>query len=143
MPQIAWYPYGKRPWYEHMADADRLIWEIYMTKHPDEFDTVAYDVAVGAGANFDTVVSPATGGDLKRLYQRRIDVLARKGGTTFIIELKPRASTSALGQVVGYNVLAARDFPGEKFGRPIVITDMLLPEMETLAKGFGVDLRVV
>jgi len=101
MPEIAWVPYGQRNKYPHMMPADVKIWEAYLRENPDSFDRVAYDVPVGEGTPLDTVVSPETGGDVNRLYQRKIDVVAQRANITFVIEIKPRASTAALGQARG------------------------------------------
>lgn len=140
---IDFIAYGVLHKYPHMAPLDTEIWRRYIVANPTAFDAVAYDVAVGAGALFDTVVHRETGADVGRIYQRRIDVVARKGGQYFVIEVKPRAATSSLGQVKGYARLAVRDFP--EIGSPImmVVTDQMLPEMEYLAKEEGVIVVVV
>jgi hypothetical protein len=142
MDGIEWLPYEHRYWYPHMSPADTEIWNRYIDANPDAFDLVAYDVAIGGGAEFDTVVSPATGGDAARLYQRRIDVFARKRNQYFVIELKPRASTSAIGQVAGYRELLKRDHPEYTGASAIIITDTLLPDMQFLAAPVGVELRI-
>jgi len=129
--------------YPHMAPADTAIWTRYIRANQTAFDQVAYDVAVGEGAEFDTVVNPETGGDIRKLYQRKIDVLATKDGITYVIEVKPRASTSAIGQVKGYIRLVERDIPELKNLRALIVTDSMMPEMEFLAKAEGVEIRVV
>lgn len=142
MPQLEWFPYAVRNSYPHMAATDAPIWSRFIVANPAAFDAVAYDVAVGEGASFDTVVNPLTGGHVGRLYQRRIDVVAKKDDKYFIIELKPRASTSAIGQVKGYAKIFARDFPAAPVVAPIIITDELLPEMEFLAKDEHVNILI-
>ena len=122
------------PHYPHMAAADKAIWDRYIKQQPNEFDAVLYDVPVGSGADFSTVVNEYTGGDCKRLYQRRIDVIGRQGDVLWIIELKPRASTAALGQVNGYLSLFKRDHPDCPLVYPMLITDILVPEMDYLAQ---------
>lgn len=129
--------------YPHMAPADVAIWNRFMAANPAAFDAVAYDVAIGEGAEFDTVVNAATGGDANRLYQRRIDVVAQAGDVLYIVEIKPRATTSALGQVKGYLRLFRRDFSPKQALQPLIITDSLMPEMDYLAREEGVEIRVV
>lgn len=137
---VEFTPYEKRYKYPHMAPLDVAIWERFITANPDIFDVVSYDVPVGDGASFDTVVNPETGGDVGKLYQRKIDVVGRKNGIFFVVEVKPRASTSAIGQVKGYVTLFKRDYTIHESVVPIIVTDELLPEMEFLAKGEGVQI---
>ncbi len=143
MPPLDFMPYELRYKYPHMAPADKAIWERFIVANPSAFDSVAYDVPVGIGTDMDTVVNPETGGDINKLYQRKIDVVAVKDGKLFVVELKPRASTAALGQVQGYVVLFKRDYQVGVPVNPVVITDELLPDMEFLAKDAKVNLVVV
>lgn len=143
MPESAWFPYEKRYKYPHMMPADVAIWEKYIDKFPMAFERVAYDVAVGEGASFDPTVNDVTGGDINKLYQRKIDVVGQSGRRLHIIELKPAASTAAIGQVRAYVTLFKRDYESDAILVPTVITDLLLPEMQYLATTEGVDLIVV
>jgi hypothetical protein len=143
MEPIEWRQYEPLHKYPHMAPADVLIWERFIATNPTAFDLVAYDVPVGAGAEFDTVVVPDTGAHVNRLYQRRIDVVGRSTGHTWVIELKPRASTQAVGQVDAYAVLFRRDYPEHKNVSTMIITDQLLPEMELIAQRSNVTIIVV
>lgn len=136
-------PYQIQERYPHMAPNDTAIWTRFIHQYPKAYIKVAYDVAVGEGANFDTVVNKETGGDVGKLYQRKIDVLARTDEGYDLIEVKPRASTSALGQVKNYWRLLGRDLPGLGTVRPVIVTDILVPEMQYLADIEGVKIVVV
>lgn len=139
---ITFYPYGPRYKYPHMMPRDIAIWERFLEANPSTFDRVAYDVKVGEGTPMRTVMDGAYGGDVNPLYQRKIDVLAEKDGELFIIEVKPNASSSAIGQVQGYVALFERDFKPAKRVHPIVLTDNLLNEMPFLAKVAGVQVLI-
>lgn len=140
---LEFVPYGFRYKYPHMGPADKAIWESFIAKRPAAYKTVAYDVPVGIGTDMDTVVNPATGGDVNKLYQRKIDVVAFVDDQLFIIEIKPSASTSAIGQVKGYVTLFKRDYKPQFPVSPIIITDRLMPEMEFLARDEKVNLIIV
>lgn len=142
MEPLQWYSYEIRNSYPHMAVADSIIWSRFIAQNPSAFDAVAYDVAVGEGATFDTVVNPATGGHIGRLYQRRIDVVGKSGDNYFIIEVKPRASTAAIGQVKAYRILFERDSGTTSPVSALIVTDALLPEMEMLAKADNVGIII-
>ena len=137
------FPYELRYWYPHMMPADVKLWERFIAKFPNAYDSVEYDVKVGSAPEFDTIVSPETKGDDINLYRRKIDVVGFRGASIDIIELKPRAGTGAIGQIVGYAKLYTREFnPPEPVNR-LIITDQLLPDMEFLASSAGVRLVVV
>ena len=135
------FPYARRYHYPHMRDEDRYIWERFITGNPNIFETVDYDVAVGKRPDFSTVVTAATGGDNVRIYKKKIDVVAFKGNEIFIIELKPRAGSSAFGQVLGYVELYKRDIDPSSKPIAMVITDVLITDAEDLAKAMGIILK--
>lgn len=141
MPET--FPFEKRYWYPHMMPYDVAIWERFIEKYPDAYDFVSYDVKVGSGPAHDTVVNPETGGDSINLYKRKIDVVGYKGERIDIIELKPRAGSSALGQVAGYGVLYKKDYTPPTEPNLVVITDQLGTDMDTLSSSMGVKLIVV
>ena len=125
-----------------MKPADVLIWERFIEKNPEAYDTCEYDVWVGTGPSFDTTVNFGTGGNVEGLYKRKIDVVAHKDGGTDVIELKPRAGLSSLGQVKGYLRLYARDHKPSTMPEAVIITNQILPDMQELAAAEGVRLIV-
>lgn len=141
MERIDWLPYVLRNKYPGMAPLDVDIWERFIKENPSAFDVVAYNVAVGGGTELDTVVNPETGGDINKLYQRKIDVVGRSNAGIVIIEIGPRASTGKIGQVKGYKSLYVRDFNTLERVEAIVLTDTLMPDVEFVAKEEGI--RVV
>ncbi len=134
--------YGRRYKYPHMGPEDKAIWERFIDANPDAFEICAYDVPVGSVPEFDTVVSPTTGGDAERLYKKKIDVLAIKGEVLFIIELKPSASATALGQVSAYKTLFKREYAPKQVLQAMIITDELRPDMEFLAEENRVLIKI-
>ena len=129
--------------YTHMASADTVVWERFIRANPTYFDAVAYDVQVGSGPGFDTVVNPDTGGNLDALYKKKIDVLGLKDGVHIIVEVKPRADSRALGQVEGYRDLALRDLPGLKGPKLLIVCESIVPDFEYQAKIKGIEYAVV
>lgn len=137
---LDWVPYGLQYKYPHMAPFDVAIWERFVTGNTGIFDFVAYDVAIGDGIGAEAFAAAGLPPTSNRLYQRKIDVIGKKGAMLFVVEVKPRASTSAIGQVKGYVTLLKRDFNVQQAVLPIIATDEFLPEMEYLAKQEGVTL---
>lgn len=137
------YKYEKRYWYPHMKPYDREIWEHFIEQNPDRFHKVAYDVCVGTGSPANPIVNELSGGDVYKLYQRKIDVVAFDSEGTYIIELKPEAGPSSIGQVLFYKMLFLEDFKPEIIPQCVIITDKLLPGMARFAELYNVKLLVV
>lgn len=135
-------PYGKRNWYAHMKPYDVAIWERFMAQFPDMYDECEYDVLVGTPPEFITNdPDPAIRGQAS-LYQRKIDVVAFKGGQIDIIEIGPSAGTNKIGQVNAYKSLYIRDYQPPVEPKAIVLTDRLLADMNFLAADAGVFMVV-
>lgn len=137
------FPFEKRSWYPHMAPADALIWERFIATHPDAYDWVEYDVKVGSVPDFVREHPDEAIRGQAPLYNRKIDVVGHLGAEIDIIELKPRAGLSSLGQVKGYVTLYRRDIEPSAKLNAVIITDELLPDMGDLAKSEHIGIIVV
>lgn len=126
-----------------MKPNDVAIWERFIDQFPTAYDECEYDVAVGSAPEFDTVVNDENQATADKLYQRKIDVVGWKDGKCHVIELKPRAGTSALGQVRGYVHLYIKEHGNVGPCTPVVITDSLGADMPELAESMGVKLIIV
>lgn len=137
------YPYEQRYWYPHLSPAEAAIWHRYISKYPDAFERVAYDVKVGTVPEFVLNQDDPAIRKQANLYQYKVDVVAEKGGTIFIIELKQGATMRAIGQVKGYGKLYLRDINSNAKVQHVIITDVLMPDMESLTAAEDVALVVV
>ena len=116
-----------------MRPEDQAIWDRFIFKYPEAYDEVFYDFPVGEGSPIPKKTQENLARDFKILTQWKIDVVARKNNTIDIIELKPNAGISALGQVQAYAILYTRIAPTNIKIIPTLITDILRPDMEKLA----------
>lgn len=137
---LQWFKFEKRAKYPHMMPGDVEIWERFIENNPDAYEDVAYDVSVGAGPDFDTSLGDSPDATALNLYLKKIDVVGKKGTRIDIIELKPNAGASALGQVLGYVVLYKRDVSALPEPRPVLITDRARIDLPHLAESMGVTL---
>lgn len=137
------FEYKKRSKYTHMSEADKLIWERFIDKFPNEYDYVQYDFRVGDPPPFNPLGD--NGEDLNQdaLYRLRIDVVGHKGNDRDIIEIKPKAGPSTLGQVKGYKTLFDRDEVIKGKTQTLIITDILMTNMEYMAKQENVRIVIV
>jgi hypothetical protein len=137
------FPYTKLASYPHMMPFDVAIWERFIEQFPDMYDHVSYDVKVGSIPEFVKNEPDVTHQAQAPLYQRKIDVVGYKADQIDIIEIKPRAGTSALGQVVGYKLLYQRDFTPPVEPKAIVLTDHADDDLGHVAASMGVQVVVV
>ena len=137
------HPYQKLNWYPHMMPADVAIWERFIEKYPEEYESVEYDVKVGTVPDFVKEHPETAMQDEAALYQRKIDVVGHNGPILDIIELKPNAGMSTIGQVKGYVALYKRDIGGTKTPKGKIITDRIDPDVLEVAKMEGVEIVVV
>jgi hypothetical protein len=93
-----------------MVGEDKLIWDRFILKFPDRFESVDYDFRVGEGEQLVLPLDENYQRMVKMLTQLRIDVIGWIGDKPTIVEVKPRAVTSALGQLQGYKILFLREF---------------------------------
>lgn len=134
------FPYGQRYYYPHMKPNDVAIWERFIAANPAAFDECEYDVQVGYAPPFDPTVNDATGGDASALYKKKIDVVAFKAGQPFIIEVKPNAGHSAVGQLLGYVELYKQDYLPAAEPKAIILTDSPAPDTKLLADKYGIKI---
>lgn len=137
------YEYEKLAKYPHMLARDIKIWEAFIDTHPDWYQEVAYDVKVGKGVE----VPDEYPGNIKRdalaLTRKRIDVVGWTAGGVDVIEVKPYAGLSAVGQVLSYRELLIRDRAPGVVVRPVIVTDVLQSDLELVCSRLGIVVYVV
>lgn len=126
-----------------MKPNDVAIWERFIEKYPDAYDTVQYDVAIGDIPAFMEQTSSPQGQAMRELYRLKIDVLGYKGSALDLIEVKHEAGASSIGQLLGYVELYKRDFEPSGVVQPVLITNIMKPNMDYLTTQQGVRLVVV
>lgn len=140
---MARFKYEKRAHYPHLRQKEIEIWERFIALKPDEYDEVEYDLAFGLLPPFGTVVVPETGGDDRRIYLRRIDVVGYKDNRIDFIEIKPNAGPGAIGQVKGYITLYKNLVDPAAKITARVLTDNTRADVFLLAGQEGVVLSLV
>jgi len=132
------FAYEKRHKYPHMKPADVAIWERFIEKYPDLYTSVQYDFNVGDPPPFNTLNHDGEDLNQDMLYRLKIDVVGQKKGEIDIIEIKPNASASTIGQVQGYKALYIRDEEPKDIVRMVIITDKKNTNFEYLCQQAGV-----
>ena len=137
------YPYEKRYKYPHLKPLDIAIWERYISAKPDFWETVDYDLAIGTGAPIALGTEENMARDFKILTQYKIDVVGYKENAIDIVEIKPNAGASAIGQVKSYEALYKNYVNPSGNTRAVIITDMARPDIFLLAHELGVIIHIV
>ena len=135
--------YQKLPKYPHLAPEDVKIWERFITAYPVYFERVDYDLKVGTPRAYPEAPNDKIKEDLEYLSRKRIDVVGYRGNEIHIIELKPRASFEAIGQIIGYTELFLPFVKPENSISMVLITDTEIPDIAELCFKKGIQYFIV
>ena len=122
---------------------DKEIWERFLIKFPNAYSQCQYDFHVGEAPPFNTLMDDGEDKNQDMLYRLRIDVVGGSANGIDIIEVKPDAGPSTIGQVQSYAKLYDRDEEVKGQLGLVIITDKERPNMDYLCRQAGVRLIVV
>lgn len=135
--------YKKLPNYPHMSVADTAIWERFIAKYPDQFKQMQYDFHVGEAPPFNTLMDDGEDKNQDMLYRKRIDAIGHTDEQCFIIELKPNAGMSTIGQVKGYKMLYDEEGWTTKKTIAMIVTDSMSADTQRYCEKEGVLFIIV
>lgn len=140
---IAWEPPAITGRYRNLRRRDLAVWERWLAAHADEFDAVAYDVAVGGLEPVDPELREQDRLGWKYTTALKIDVLLQDDAGVWVIEVKPAASISAIGAALGYPRVLERDEPELVIAGAGIVCEHLPADIEWLARIFTLRTWVV
>lgn len=123
-----------------MRPRDVEIWERFITKNPDFFQSVDYDVLVGKGAPFRTTLDNLEGQDVGAIYNLKIDVVGYKPGEIWVVEIGPNKGVPGVSMVSAYDEHYREKFKPTDKVIAALLTDRLTPDMVFLGKKWEVEL---
>lgn len=133
-------PFGTFPKYPHLRPADIRIWQAFIDQNPGRFDRVFYDFRVGDAEESPETVSRQVEMSWHDLTRWQIDVIAEDEKNLYIIEIKPHAGSSAIGQVLCYTMLYKDEQKPEKPVIPVVLTDLIIKTTKRCAEHYKVQM---
>jgi len=133
-------PYEKLLRYPHLRAEESKIWDRFIEKNPQFFTEVIYDARVGESRDYSDYPEDKIREDLEYLSKKRIDVIGLIGDDVYVIEVRPKANLSAVGNALGLAELFRDVAPTYKIIIPAIITDEILPDMPELCRRMGVKL---
>lgn len=126
--------------YPHLRPAEIAIWRAFLRDHSDPQLQCAYDVHVGSIPTIANDLPPAIQKHAASVYPKKIDVIVFTDNRTAIIEIKPYAGLSAIGQALSYTYLFSQDYPDLPNPFPCILTDRPQLDIPELCDHFRIRL---
>lgn len=133
----------EQPKFPHMLKAERVIWKRFLELRPIDFERAVYDDHVGEGAILTKKYPENIQRMALRLTQKRIDAVLHTEKEIWLMEVKMRASVSALGQLLTYKQLYEREREPDKPVRLGVVCRQVAPDMEKVFEQNNVTIFLV
>jgi len=112
-----------------MFPLDIEVWERFLDRHGDSYIGFAYDVKVGEKCKVHKHWGENYKRDAEVLSKLRIDVVGVKDEALDIIEVKPTAKASAIGQMLTYHHCFLHDFDTSKEVRTMIVAEHFDPNI--------------
>jgi len=140
---IEWAPPVLIGAYPNMARRDALIWEAYLRTEPLGLVRVAYNVSMAGVVPNQPDHSEAMLQGFAYSTGAKPDVILDFGAQWWVAEVKPSATLGAVGQALGYALLAEREalFDGDLL--PTIITDNVAPYMLWVCEQLAINLILI
>uniref|UniRef100_A0A6H1ZWX8 Uncharacterized protein n=1 Tax=viral metagenome TaxID=1070528 RepID=A0A6H1ZWX8_9ZZZZ len=122
----------------HLRPSERSLFRRFLALDPIGEALYDFDVRLGEGMPLDPTWPDWLSRMASALTQRRADVVAHTTTEDFILEIKDRAGTTAIGQLLCYRALYLRDFKPTNPVRLGVITPRLGFDLEPVFSEFDI-----
>ena len=137
------FNYEKRHKYPHLLGEDKYVWNRFIDKFPNRFDTVDYDLHVGKGIQSLEETPHPFSDQWRQLTMKRIDVVGWKNQQPTIIEVKGKVGLDTLGQVLGYRYLFKKAFPEIPGSALLVVCSSCGPDDAEILNHYGISFEIV
>jgi hypothetical protein len=114
-----------------------------LRQHEGEYDRFDYNVRLGPGTDPGPTYADSVRQQAIANSQLRVDAVGWQGDVPTIIEVKENAGTSALGQILTYNVTWQLEHQGQSAPKLLVVTDRLQQSVRAPLAAHGVQVAVV
>jgi hypothetical protein len=124
--------------YPHLLSEDTIVWTRWLEHNRHRITGVWYDVHVGEPVAVPAGLHPGVAVDALAITRKRIDVVAKAGPEIWVIELKPFANYTSLGQALAYSRLFAQEYHAGAPVTPMVICCEVDPDLVDDFRRLGV-----
>lgn len=129
--------------FTHMSMQEKAIWLRFLQAGGTQFRPFHYDVRVGDGLQMPPGSSGYDIRAARALTTKRIDVLYFDGPIAVIVEVKVRAGTTAVGELITYRDLYMKTPGFTGMTRMVLVTDELQPDMASVLDSLGIHYVIV
>lgn len=137
------FPPEYRGKYPHMFPLDIAVWERFLDKLGDQYLGFYYDITCGKPCTVGDALPDEYKRDAEILSRLRIDVVGEKERGTDLIEVKPKANMSAIGQLLTYKECYISDYVPEKPVSMILVCGQIDQNFEPALERAGITYIVV
>lgn len=116
--------------YPHLLPEDIIVWSRFLSKFPDRFHSIEYDVRVGKGRPAALEYPDNIRKMVHDLSMRRIDAIGHSPRLITVIEITRAAGLKAVGQCITYPILYRQTFAPTKPIHTLLVCEELLPDIE-------------
>jgi len=149
-PVFPWQPgfaptWAGRP--RRLVEKERILWQWWRKAFGGRFEECWFDVPLDGQPPREEIL-PGLAKTLPPKYQRlwksltskRADVIGRNGFVYQIIEIRSDIKPQTIGELMVYNNLAIKEYPGLSFGRTIIIGDTVDDMLRATIEAEGMQL---
>ena len=140
---VGQYKYELLSFYPHLSRKETEIWNRFIQKYPEKFDSVDYDVVCGTGHEVDEDLEEPWASNSRYLGKYKIDVVAYSGEKHYVVEIRPSAGPSAIGSSLSYAVLYEAKWDYKIEAEPVLVTDVERPDMKRLCEEHDIEYIIV
>ena len=125
--------------YTHLTGSDIPVWDAFIRIFHPFFQGFTYDHHVGQGLSPDKDAPYPLQRMWTHLTQKRIDVLGFRSNSLWVIEVKDRPTVAAIGQVIGYTILLAKQLDPCPPLIPCIVSSIIEPDIETCCRDLHIN----
>lgn len=129
--------------YKHLLPNEIAIWDRFLANPPFPIISVTYDLHLGEGQPIQPRWDESMIALVKAVTRKRVDAVVVTPGATVIIEIKPRAGMSALGQLLAYRQLFLAEHAPAGELRLACVCERVAPDLDRVFGSYGIYLYVV
>lgn len=124
------------------SSEDLPLWMAFKNELEQKYDLIEYSVRLH-GQKLPPSEDPVYAGMWEKITARRIDAVAHTTDRIDIIEFRPFAGPSAIGQLLMYKTLYEMEVKPTKPIKLILITDLITDHILLTAKAAGIEVIVI
>jgi len=138
---VSYFYKGKR--LTHLNKLEVAIWKRFLDKYEDKYTNYVYDFHLPIAKKPPVDLSPTYVANMNKLSAKRIDVVMEGKFSKWLVEIRPKARQTSIGQLSLYYYLYRKYYASEKRISLMLVSDIFNPEIAMSAKQLNISYIVV